>query len=90
MFQTLSIGNLPTPASVADIDKDGDVDIISSDGVAGQVVVLRNDGKGYSLRLNDTIVAQGAGPVAVADVNGDGYQMSLWPMRLRNVESVIE
>lgn len=73
MFQTYPIGNLPTPASVADVDKDGDVDIISSDGVAGQIVVLRNDGKGIFSAPERYNSGAGAGPVAVADVNGDGY-----------------
>lgn len=73
MFQSYPIGNLPTPAVVVDIDRDGYVDILSSDSVAGQVVVLRNDGKGFFPTVERYNSGAGAGPVAFADVNGDGY-----------------
>lgn len=73
MFQSYPVGNQPTPAVVADIDGDGDADIISSDGASGQVVVLRNDGKGIFSTTDRYTSGAGAGPVAVADVSGDGF-----------------
>ncbi len=73
----VSTGTVITGVSdleVADIDSDGDADVLISSGVAGAAMVLRNDGAG--LLVDDTANALPAGHTnggtELADLNGDG------------------
>lgn len=72
-IQELLVGNAPTPAVLTDLDKDGDLDIVSSDRASGQVVTFLNDGTGLYGVGQFYVSGAGVGPTSIGDLNGDGY-----------------
>ena len=70
---TYSTGTDPTVAKLIDINGDGNLDIITSDGAAnGSVSVLLGDGSGQFNSRTDYQVGPNASGLAIGDVNGDG------------------
>ena len=59
-------------AIVADVDGDGDVDILSADFWANKVAWHENDGSESFAEHEITPLADGAYDVQAADVDGDG------------------
>ena len=59
--------------AVADIDGDGDLDIIASAFYDNAVYWYRNDGAQNFTKVTVTTTAAGAMSVAVADIDGDGH-----------------
>ncbi|MFC2078873.1 FG-GAP-like repeat-containing protein [Candidatus Bipolaricaulota bacterium] len=68
--------HLPFNAAFGDIDSDGDIDILDTNGSgneAGETLLLLNDGQGsYVLADSDLPPAKAAWPI-LADFNGDGH-----------------
>lgn len=66
-------GYQPTAVTTCDIDRDGDIDIVSTDQIRGDVWIHYNDGSGAFTR--QTIVQAGIVPriLAAADLNGDEW-----------------
>ena len=65
-------GLAPVSGELADLDLDGDLDIISSDTVGSQQVVLRNKGDGKFETHTKSRVSIFPQTPAVADFDGDG------------------
>ena len=69
-------GNIDTYVSsevfLRDIDADGDLDILATGATNAKVYILLNDGHGAFPTRREIPVA-GIRPLAVGDVNGDGY-----------------
>ena len=69
-------GNIDTYVSsevfLRDIDADGDLDILATGATNAKVYILLNDGRGAFPTRREIPVA-GIRPLAVGDVNGDGY-----------------
>ncbi|HSZ57290.1 MAG TPA: FG-GAP-like repeat-containing protein, partial [Tepidisphaeraceae bacterium] len=70
--QAFPTGTNPLSLAVADVNRDGKLDLIVANNTDGNVGVLLGDGTGSF--LNQATFASGPTPiaVAVADVNGDG------------------
>jgi hypothetical protein len=70
--QVFPAGTNPLSLAVADVNRDGKLDLIVANNTDGNVGVLMGDGTGSF--LNQMTFASGPTPiaVAVADVNGDG------------------
>ena len=62
-----------TSVYAADLDSDGDLDVIGAADTAGEVAWWRNDGGSPVSWLQQTIATiPGAWPLAIVDVDGDG------------------
>src|SRR5688572_5479126 len=64
-------------AAAANLDKDGDMDIIVAGYNSGDMVVLLNDGTGTFSSPQVYSVAGQTNTVAVTDINGDGHPDAL-------------
>jgi VCBS repeat protein/uncharacterized protein DUF1573 len=60
------------PPFVADIDGDGDMDVLTPAFNGGRVYFHRNDGGAGTFSLSDSVVFDTGTNVSVADINGDG------------------
>jgi hypothetical protein len=63
--------NLPYPAYAADIDGDGDMDVLVPNSGANQLVWRRNNGSG-GFSAGDTVAFTTPTNVVISDINGDG------------------
>lgn len=70
----LSVGTHPVSVMIADVNKDGNNDIIVANGGSGNVSVYLGDGKGRFSQANGSPFPTGPNPsdIAVGDFNGDG------------------
>ncbi len=70
---TLNVGALPDEIVAADIDGDGDLDLlIGNGGAPGHLTTRFNDGTGIFSGGAALTLGNNAGPVTAADVDGDG------------------
>jgi len=70
--QSASVTDDPDDVELADIDDDGDLDVlVSSSGGGGQIDVFRNDGLG-NLSFQYSIPMPYAYEIEIADLDGDG------------------
>jgi len=71
-----AVGQVPTGAVLADINQDGNLDLLAGDGYNNSVAVALGDGTGAfgQLSLPQQLLTVGSQPVSVAagDVDGDG------------------
>ena len=72
----------PTQLSVADVDGDGDIDLLYTAAVLDRVAWLENDGTGSFTNHNITAGADGASSAIAADLDGDGDMDVLSSTRL--------
>jgi hypothetical protein len=72
---TIRVGQGPRWVSVADVNHDGNPDILVTNSLAGTVSVLLGDGAGQFKEAPDSPFPAGHEPndIAVADMNGDGH-----------------
>ena len=70
----LPVGTHPDIVSVADVNKDGNFDILVANGGSGNVSVYLGDGKGGFSQPNGSPFSAGQNPtdLATGDFNGDG------------------
>jgi uncharacterized repeat protein (TIGR01451 family) len=68
------VGRLPYSVYGADLDQDGDVDLVTVNSYADTISILLNDGQGAFSPASPRDYAVGNGPYAVrgADLDGDG------------------
>jgi photosystem II stability/assembly factor-like uncharacterized protein/fibronectin type 3 domain-containing protein/sugar lactone lactonase YvrE len=66
-------GGNPTLLAAGDIDRDGDVDVVSANASSNTISVFRNDGRGALISTNT--LPQSGGPLGIilADLNHDGW-----------------
>ena len=71
---TIRVGQGPRWVSTADMNRDGNVDIVVTNAASGTVSVLLGDGNGQFKEAAGSPFAAGHDPndIAVADMNGDG------------------
>ena len=74
-FTERSIGNEDRPTSVvaADVDLDGDIDLVTASEFGDTIAWYENDGNQSFTRLVITSSADGATSVLVVDLDGDGH-----------------
>lgn len=72
---TIRVGQGPRWVAVADVNHDGNPDIVVTNALAGTVSVLLGDGTGRFKEAPDSPFPAGHDPndIAVADMNGDGH-----------------
>jgi hypothetical protein len=70
---TVYIGSNTTPPALVDLDADGDLEIVYSGG--SSIAAYHHDGTLVAGWPVDTGTDLAAGPVAVGDLNGDGYPL---------------
>lgn len=70
---TLQWGFAPTSLKVADLDADGDSDLVCIRYATKEVVVAKNNGGGSFGSLESYSFFDGPSSLGVADFNGDGY-----------------
>ncbi|MBK7875753.1 MAG: VCBS repeat-containing protein [Planctomycetes bacterium] len=89
--QSFPTGATPYHLAAGDLDRDGDVDILTGDAGAGTVSVLRNDGTG-ALSLPENYPTGGEPwDVDVADLDGDGgLDVAVADLDGRNVTLLIQ
>ena len=68
-----AIGNSPFAGLLADVDRDGRLDMVSVNYAAGTISVLLGDGVGGFGPKADFSAGSGADGVAAGDLNGDGF-----------------
>ena len=68
----LPVGTEPSSVAVADVDADGDMDIISANQRSNNVSVLKNNGSGTYSAATNFLLGTIPFMVAAADVDGDG------------------
>src|SRR5437660_5693721 len=68
------VGTHPTMPTVADVNKDGNLDIIVANGGSGNVSVYLGDGKGAFTQADGSPFQAGQNPadITTADFNDDG------------------
>ncbi len=73
LAETLAVGNLPTAGALADVDGDGQLDIIVVNSASNTVSVFQA-GSGGAYGIADS-VSVGVSPlgIAVADIDADGF-----------------
>ncbi len=72
-LDTAVVGNSASRHQLlADMDNDGDLDLITTGGLFG-CRVFANDGAGHFSLLSGVVAAQEPGGIALADVNQDGF-----------------
>ncbi len=64
-------GNGPHSAQIADLDGDGDMDIVSADYFSDNVSVLFNDGSGIFSKVGEYQTGEGPRSLFLADVDSD-------------------
>ena len=71
---TLPVGAGPGAIAIADVNHDGDPDILVANTVSHDLTVLLGDGKGHFHQASGPPTSTGSGPndIAVGDLNGDG------------------
>ncbi len=67
-----AVGNDPRSVALADVDGDGDLDLLAANETDNTVSVRLNDGTGTFAGGPDVAVGNGPVDVAVGDVDGDG------------------
>lgn len=65
-------GSTPMGLAAGDFDKDGDIDLVTTNFNADTITLLFNDGTGVFTSPADVAVRNKPSAVAVADLNGDG------------------
>lgn len=67
-------GDLPFSLVTADIDGDGNLDVVTANFNSGDASVLLGDGNGVFMAASDSPFSVGSGPLSIAlnDVDGDG------------------
>ena len=70
----LPVGTHPTMVTIADVNKDGNVDVLVANGGSGNVSVHLGDGKGGFSQANGSPFPAGQDPtdIATGDFNSDG------------------
>ena len=68
----VAVGGAPYSVVAADVDGDGDLDILTANPSANTVSVRLNSGTGTFSGMTDVAFSNGPENVAVADVDGDG------------------
>lgn len=70
----LSVGLHPTMPAIADVNHDGNLDILVANGGGGSVSVYLGDGKGGFVQADGSPFTAGQAPadISTADFNGDG------------------
>ena len=77
-LQTLELGDQLTGVELGDLDQDGALDAIATNGYGQQALVLFGDGAGgLSLSGSQQLVVGGTADVQAADADGDG-DLDLW------------
>jgi hypothetical protein len=66
------VGLIPRSVSVADVNSDGNVDMVTANGWSDSISVLLGDGRGNFAAQMTFAVGENPASVSVADVNGDG------------------
>ena len=69
---TFAVGDYPQSVSVADVNGDGNADVVTANGQNNNVSVLLGDGRGGLAAQTTFAVGTHPYSVSVADVNGDG------------------
>lgn len=67
----IDTGNDPAGLAAADLDGDGDLDLVAANTVGDSVTVALNDGAG-GFAASDVPAGNGSASLAVADLNADG------------------
>src|SRR6266852_878098 len=70
----LPVATRPTMVSIADVNKDGNLDILVANGGSGNLSVYLGDGKGAFAQANGSPFPAGpnCADIATGDFNGDG------------------
>jgi Domain of unknown function (DUF4347)/FG-GAP-like repeat len=69
---TLTVNNLPFSTIVKDFNNDGQLDLLNSNSVDGNVSVLLGIGNGTFGAATNFVVGSGAGSLVAGDLNNDG------------------
>src|SRR5262249_29511393 len=67
-----AVGSQPYSVALGDLDRDGDLDLVTANGTGDSVSVLFNNGNGVFSSRTDYTVAPGPNSVTLGDFNGDG------------------
>ena len=67
-----AVGGLPYSVTTADVDGDGDLDLLTANAASNTVSVRLNNGSGIFSGGSDPVVGSGPYTVTAADVDGDG------------------
>jgi len=68
-----TVGSRPNSTCHADFDKDGDIDLATSNWTGYSITVLLNDGAGIFSNRTDYTVGINPHSIACGDINGDSY-----------------
>jgi hypothetical protein len=66
-------GDSPHALGAADLDDDGDMDIVTADYYDDNISVLMNDGNGFFTKQGQYRTGDAPRSLSLGDVNGDGY-----------------
>lgn len=66
-------GGNPALMAAGDIDRDGDVDVVSANASSNTITVFRNDGRGTLTSTNTLPQAGGPFGIVLSDLNNDGW-----------------
>jgi hypothetical protein len=70
--RVIAVGSLPRAVIATDLDRDGDLDLVTVNEVSADVSVLRNDGKGELAEAVSHAAGTSRAFLAAADWDGDG------------------